>query len=183
MFAQRDKKTTRARFESFEFLSSSFSSSEKNESESFFSEKKSFSNNKKKLNSNVFDSTFCSRSFEFRVEKKTRYYKKSRRSRNANDLRKLYFSQIFITIRWFKPCTIKVVWKIKRFQKFIEFLILRLSFVRLIKKLMSRHFIENSTQISNVIRWQTSALRIFQKKTKIWLIVYFHDTNLWNITW
>jgi hypothetical protein len=41
-FAQRDKKAACARFESFEFFSSSFSSSEKDESESSFSEKKSF---------------------------------------------------------------------------------------------------------------------------------------------
>jgi hypothetical protein len=98
-FAQRDKKAARARFESFESFSSSFSSSKKNESKSSFSEKKSFSSNEKKLNSNVFDSAFRSRSSDFRVEKKARYYKKSRRSKNANDLRKLYFSQIFITVR------------------------------------------------------------------------------------
>jgi PhoPQ-activated pathogenicity-related protein len=92
------KKTVRAQFESFESFSSSFSSSKKDESESSFFEKKSFSSNEKKLNSNVFDSTSRSRSRDFRVEKKVRYYKKSRRSKNANDFRKCYFSQIFITI-------------------------------------------------------------------------------------
>ncbi len=50
------------------------------------------------MNSNAFDSAFRFRSFDFRVEKKVKYYKKSRRSTNYNDLRKLYFSQIFITI-------------------------------------------------------------------------------------
>ncbi len=68
----------------------------------FFFEKKSFSSNEKKANSNVFDSAFRFRSFDFRVEKKVKYYKKSRRSTNYDDLRKLYFSQIFITVHWFK---------------------------------------------------------------------------------
>jgi hypothetical protein len=80
-FAQRDKKAARARLESFESFSSSFSSSEKDESESSFSEKKSFSSNEKKLNSNVFESTSRSRSIDFRVKKKARYYKKSRRQK------------------------------------------------------------------------------------------------------
>ncbi len=31
------------------------------------------------------------------------------------DFRKFYFSQIFITIRWFKQCTIRIVQKIRRF--------------------------------------------------------------------
>jgi hypothetical protein len=96
-FASRAKKTS-ARFKSFESLSSSFFSSTKNESESSFFEKKSFSSSEKKANSNAFDSASRFRSFDFRVEKKVKYYKKSRRSTNYDDLRKLYFSQIFITI-------------------------------------------------------------------------------------
>jgi hypothetical protein len=96
-FASRAKRTF-ARLESFEFFSSSFSSSMKDESEFSFFEKKSFSSNEKKANSNALDSAFRFRSSDFRVEKKVKYYKKSRRSTNYDDLRKLYFSQIFITI-------------------------------------------------------------------------------------
>ncbi len=66
--------------------------------QSLFSSKRNHSSNEKKANSNVFDSISRFRWFNFRVKKKIKYYKKSRRSTNYDDFRKLYFSQIFITV-------------------------------------------------------------------------------------